>query len=100
MGWEQWLAILGFTVSGLGAIICGILWYLITGTIGDMRKLETNLSDHKTEMARDYARTNLVNEQFNQLHLCVDNIERTVNKLANDMSIVVTKLDERTNHKI
>jgi hypothetical protein len=67
-----------FILTGLTAIV----GMFLKAAFGDLRRLEKNLAEHKTEVARDYATKNDLGENSRQVMARFDRLEEKIDRLV------------------
>lgn len=80
--WYQLLAIFAAVFTGLGSIICVILWYIVRNTIADLRTVEAELSNHRLHVSENYAKSADVKESYEKLCRYLDEVRDAINRMA------------------
>ena len=69
-----------------------MVWYLITGTVTDMRKLESALAAHQLDVANTYARRHEVDDRFDRFQDTLDTVKDSIGRIDVTISAIAAKM--------
>lgn len=99
MDWFQVVSLALTGYVGLLTAIAIILWYIMRSTISEVKSVREDLTSHKIEVVKEYAKIVDVKEINNELMNSIKELQGTINTLAVNVATLTATMHQELANK-